>query len=341
MLQRPDTMPSASSSDLPIDEPVSPLSVLVTTHGYDAGGFLSSTTDPTGLVTTYYNDYLGRPWKVVVNSTAGTTAAVNNQVTLYVYNGLNDRTSVTVYNVVPGSGNNPPQEMPSSQTQYIYQASTNTDGQTGLASDINSDDLLSMIKYPDGTTQKFFYDSLGELIDEKNRDNSVHAYQYDLMGRQTMDTVEKWASNVSTAITALGYTYTALGQLYQATSYSERDDHQPGPERLRRAGKSRAAIPGGQHRREHRLDAVSRVHIRHGLRVPRQLQPLDRHHLPRRHPGQLRLLESVGRRAGRLDQPNGVGVRGRPDAGDLRLPGALDRQFRHVAAAQHRRDHHA
>ena len=36
--------------------PISNTSVLATSYQYDAGGFLSSTTDPTGLQTTYAND---------------------------------------------------------------------------------------------------------------------------------------------------------------------------------------------------------------------------------------------------------------------------------------------
>ena len=56
MTQRPAVVPSAKRV------------CALTSNQYDAGGFLYMTTDPTGLQTTYSNDFLGRPWKKVVNS---------------------------------------------------------------------------------------------------------------------------------------------------------------------------------------------------------------------------------------------------------------------------------
>ncbi len=90
---------------------------------------------------------------------------------------------------------------------------------TGNGSTINSNDLLSKTVYPDGTTQQCTYDALGELITETNRDDSVHTYQYDLLGRQTKDSVSNLPLLMDGSVTALGTTYDTLGDVTLATSY--------------------------------------------------------------------------------------------------------------------------
>ena len=191
---------------------------LWTSYQYDAGGFLCQTTDPAALQTTYFNDWLGRAWKVVVNSGIGTSVATQgNEVTLYSYDGLNRQILVTVENVtpvlIPGHATTWVAE-PASCTQYVYKATTGGNGVKGYAAFhgwIYSNDLLSEIVYPDGTTQWCFYDDLGEVISQINRDGSVHEYQYDGLGRQTRDTVTPMNFDIDCTVAALGDTYNALG----------------------------------------------------------------------------------------------------------------------------------
>ena len=76
-----------------------------------------------------------------------------------------------------------------------------------------------MIRYPDGTTQQCRYDALGELISQTNRDNSVHTYQYDVLGRQTKDTVTTFAAGVDQTVVALGAAYDSQGNPTLLTSY--------------------------------------------------------------------------------------------------------------------------
>ncbi len=170
-----------------------------------------SNTDPTGLQTTYANDYLGRVSKVTVNSTVTSPSAVQ-QVTTYGYDGLDRQVSVIVQNVTPAVAS-PPSRRQFDTTLYIYGVST------GNGSTINSNDLLWKTVYPDGTTQQCAYDALGELITEINRDHSVHTYQYDLLGRQTKDSVSNLPLLMDGSVTALGTTYDTLGDVTLATSY--------------------------------------------------------------------------------------------------------------------------
>ena len=145
-------------------------------------GFLSSTTDPDGPADHDVNDYLGRVWKETVNSTVTSPSPVQ-QVTTYSYDGLDRQVLVTVHNVTPLVGSTPSVVQPSSSTQYFYQA---THGQRQL--DQQQRPAVA-IRFPDGTWQQCSYDALGELIKQTNRDHSIHTYQYDLLGRQTKDSV--------------------------------------------------------------------------------------------------------------------------------------------------------
>jgi hypothetical protein len=201
MSARPGTVPARSSA------------VLVTGCQYDAGGFLCLTTDPTGMQTSYSNDWLGRVVREVVNSAATWPSPVQT-ITSFSYDGLNRETVVTVLNVSPAMGQTPATEQKPSITQYQYGATT------ANGSDINSNDLLWRIQFPDGTSQQDSYDALGELISQTNRDQSVHEFEYDQLGRQTLDSVVKFATGVDTTVAALGTTYDTLGDVTFATSYA-------------------------------------------------------------------------------------------------------------------------
>ena len=194
-------------------------SISVTSYKYDAGGFLSETLDPDGVVTTYANDWLGRPWREVLGSLlgAGEMPAWYNEVTTFSYDGLNRQTTVTTINVSPLPSDKPGGGQQPSTTMYVYGASG------GRGSEINSNDLLWKIEYPGGATQEDDYDALGDVIKQTNRDNTVHTYQYDAVGRQTLDTVNRVTAQkagLDTSVVALGTQYDTLGRVTLATSYS-------------------------------------------------------------------------------------------------------------------------
>ena len=121
--QRPPTPPTVSTS-----------TVLVTGDQYDAGGFLSMTTDTAGMQTTYSNDWLGRPVTEVVNS-AATGLSTLSTLTTSTYDGLGRKIVATVRNITPAVGSTPSKTQ-YSITQYNYGVTT------AKGSAINSNDLL-------------------------------------------------------------------------------------------------------------------------------------------------------------------------------------------------------
>ena len=162
------------------------------------------------MITTYSNDFLGRVLDETVDSGVSGSSP-QKQVTSFAYDGLNREISVVVCNVTPVVG-----AMPSTtqmqQTRYIYAART-ADG-----SAINSDDPLSKIIYPDGTTQVDTYDALGELTTQTERDGRKHLYLYDLLGRQVADAVYVWSPGLDKTVVGLIDSYNTLGELTSAVS---------------------------------------------------------------------------------------------------------------------------
>jgi autotransporter-associated beta strand protein len=193
--------------------PAAPATVpgLLTSYGYDAAGFVNSTIDPTGLTTSFSNDFLGRVTQEIVNSTA--SPGPTQTTTTTSYDGLDRPTLVQVKGYTPTVGS-ASSGLQFSTTQYVYGVST-ANGST-----INDNDLLWKTLYPDTTSQINSYNSLGQLISQTERDTSVHQYQFDLAGHQILDTVTTFATGVSSNTSALGDTYNALGLVTFATSYS-------------------------------------------------------------------------------------------------------------------------
>ena len=63
------------------------------------------------------------------------------------------------------------------------------------------------------------YDADGEVASTSNALGNATSYTYDLLGRQTMDTVATFAPVVDDTVRALGTTYDTLGHVILATSY--------------------------------------------------------------------------------------------------------------------------
>jgi autotransporter-associated beta strand protein len=175
--------------------------VLVTNDSYDSAGFLQDTTDPLGIVTDRTLDALGRTTTEYDNSVpGGAITASQNKVTGYTYDGMDHVTKMAVNNVTPTGTN---QEV----TQYQYGS--------GI-----SNDWLYLTTYADGTTERHFYDNLGEATVVYQRDNTWHQYDYDAVGRLISDKVLQFGANVDTAVNALTYGYDALNR---PTLYSSKD----------------------------------------------------------------------------------------------------------------------
>src|SRR5439155_24719246 len=149
-----------------------------TSQGGDAGR-VQTTTDPLALIAKTDYDLLGRPVRTVENFVAFAPSSSADRTTQYAYDGSGHILTLTA--VQPGSS--------TETTQYAY-------GVTGSV--INSNDLLATVTYPangQGNTDTYTYNPLGEIITTTDRNRSTNSYTYDVLGRQTADSVTTLGTN--------------------------------------------------------------------------------------------------------------------------------------------------
>jgi RHS repeat-associated protein len=112
-------------------------------------------------------------------------------------------------------------------TKYVYGTTTS---ESGVASSL----LLRAVIYPDsddadaplgnGTDGVFdrvelSYNRLGQVIERKDQNQTVHDYDYDKLGRLLDDRVTGFGSNIDQAIKRISRTYDVRGMLKKNTSY--------------------------------------------------------------------------------------------------------------------------
>lgn len=201
---RPGSVPSRSDT------------VLVTGYGFDAAGNQAATTDPKGIVTQRDFDALGRTTETIADYTNGIPTGNSNQTTAFTYDGGNDVTSQTA--VMPAGTAN-------QATVYLYGVTT------AAGSNINSNDLLGEVEYPDPSTgvagasasddEMYAFDALGEQTRMTDRNGTTHLIAYDSLGREVSDTATVAPGNpenVDTSVTELAYNYNNQGLPFQQTS---------------------------------------------------------------------------------------------------------------------------
>src|SRR5262249_47347447 len=152
------------------------LSVSITSQGGDADR-VQQVTDPRGLITKTDYDLLGRTVRTIDAFTNFAPSDSADQTTEYTYDGDNNQLTETA-------------DLPDGAyqtTRYVY-------GVTPAGgSDINSNDILAAVQYPDPTTgnpsttlqETYTVNVLGEETTLTDRNGSVHTYSYDVLGRQT------------------------------------------------------------------------------------------------------------------------------------------------------------
>jgi RHS repeat-associated protein len=196
---RPGTAPSGSDT------------VLVKSYTYNAAGWQDNVTDASGLANVTLYDARGRVTKTIQDYTSGTPTSASDATTEYTYDGDNHVLSLKV-------------DLPSSaiqETQFVYGVTT------GSGSTLNSNDILSATKYPDPSTgaasssnkETYTADALGERLTYNDRNGNTHTYSYDVVGRQTTDTVTTLGSGVDGAVRRLETAYNTQGLPYLYTSY--------------------------------------------------------------------------------------------------------------------------
>ncbi len=175
---------------------------LVTHFDYTAAGYRGLVTDPRGVPALQRYDMLGRLTETVEAFDGGKLTDSTNRTTRFTYDGMNHVLTRTA--VMPGGQNQ--------TTTYAY-------GVTGV---VNSFDLLASVTYPDvgrPSTERYSYNALGEIVTKTDRNNSVHTYRYDVLGRVTADAVTQLGANVDGRVRRLETAYDTGGLPFLLTSY--------------------------------------------------------------------------------------------------------------------------
>lgn len=183
----------------------------VTSYGYDAAGRVQDVIDPKALMTRTGYDLLGRTTQTTANHVDGIPSAVDDQTTVYTHTGTGK--VLTMKAVLPGGT--------FQETKYIYAVSQ------AMGSDIDSNNLLSAIQYPNRSTgmassgeqETFTVNALGRRTTKEDRNNNVHAYAYDVLGRSTADMVTAIGAGVDGAIRRIETTYDTQGLPFRTTSF--------------------------------------------------------------------------------------------------------------------------
>jgi RHS repeat-associated protein len=190
---------------------------LVTSYSYNAAGWVQDTIDPRGIDTRTLYDNLGRTVSSIVDFTTGMPTTMSDWTTNYSYDGDNHVLTVTA---VQADGK------PNQITQYVYGVSTAT------GSDVSSNDILAATHHPDLTTgqpssspsqtETYTVNALGQPKTYTDHNGTVHSYTYDVLGRQTSDTVTTLGAGVDPAVQGLDTAYDTQGNPYLFTSYADK-----------------------------------------------------------------------------------------------------------------------
>jgi RHS repeat-associated protein len=197
---RPATVPARSDT------------VLVSSVAYDDAGRVFGTTDPRGIETRTVYDLLGRTTKTVENYVDGTVSDTDDKTVEFTYFGPNSLRTLTAR--LTGGG--------VQTTEYVYGVGP------GDGSTITSNDLLRETRHPDKTTgaasaseaDLYAYNALGETISFQDRNDTVHAYSFDVVGRPTGDAVTlAMGSAVDATVLRIETAYDSAGRAFLFTSY--------------------------------------------------------------------------------------------------------------------------
>ncbi|TVQ55034.1 MAG: hypothetical protein EA377_04255 [Phycisphaerales bacterium] len=227
---------------------VDPSESLVTMTRYDKIGRIDAVIDPEGIETGYRYDDMGRRIAIIENQVGlveigwldqdgGTIGFLDpngekrwtvtgglssdhmdrNRVTSYVYDGVS--------NVIKQVAHLPDGTGESVQvTEYVYGVQSDCSGES--ESELNSNDLLHKIVYPEGEastslatrTVTMDYNRLGEVIRMQDQNGTIHLYKYDERGRPTIDYVAEFGSHIDDTTNYQGTQYNARGMIDRVTT---------------------------------------------------------------------------------------------------------------------------
>ncbi len=237
-----NTVLSSLSSYVPATSPTAPR---VVQTKYNVRGLVGRTTDHMGVVTNTYYDDMDRPISTVVNATNWTTGtqlfwdttaltltwdssavsmstADQDLATSQVYD-LDGRVVLQTAHLHDATIASTSRQ----DTKYVYGVTKTTGG-----SELNSNELLAEIHYPDDTSGSpgstaeykviFDYNAFGEIIRMTDQSGVEHSYEYDGAGRQIRDEVDLTGVvsgvTVDSAVLAIEQTFDKFGRLQTVTS---------------------------------------------------------------------------------------------------------------------------
>jgi RHS repeat-associated protein len=205
-LSRPSTIPGRSDS------------VLVSSATYNNDGEAYLLTDPASRMTYLEFDDAGRRTKLVENylassssssSSAGNTCAPSsdaNRTTTFTYSPDGNLATLTAVNA----------DTTNQTTTYTY-------GTTLIDSDIAASLLLRQVAYPDSTGDSdvvsYKYNRQAQRKESTDQLGTVHAFNFDGLGRITQDRVTALGTNVDGALRRLQTSYEVRGMPSLLTSY--------------------------------------------------------------------------------------------------------------------------
>lgn len=95
------------------------------------------------------------------------------------------------------------------------------------ASNLQSGDTMTTVRYPDKSSgapstseQEAFSSNAAERLTYTDRNGSVHAYTYDVLGRMTADEITTVGSGVNGTVRMITYDYNTQGLIEKITSYN-------------------------------------------------------------------------------------------------------------------------
>jgi RHS repeat-associated protein len=205
---RPSTVPTRSDT------------VLVTTVEFNNDGEPYKSIDPKGTETRREFDDAGRRTKLIENYVDGdpsTGTADQDRTTQWAYTADGLVKTLTAKNPTTGD----------QVTKYVH-------GTTLTDSDVARSDLLRAVIYPDsddadsplgdGTDGVYDrvehkYNRQGEVKETKDQNGTVHAFDFDKLGRRTQDRVTTLETNVDGAVRRTETTYEVRGLVEKVTCY--------------------------------------------------------------------------------------------------------------------------
>ena len=193
--------------------------ILVTSTDYNDAGQAYKTIDPAGREDRQLFDDAGRVVKTIQNYVDGTVsaAASDEDVTVEMaYNADGQLSTLTAKNPTTGD----------QTTTYVYgttlsdsEIATSTLKRAEIYPD--SDDTDALGDGADGSYDRieFKYDRQQAVVEMKDQQGTIHAFDLDALGRQTQDRVTTLGSGVDNAVRRIATEFDVLGRKSEITSY--------------------------------------------------------------------------------------------------------------------------